>query len=843
MAYNLQPLITILQQLLNPEQKRWILDHNKPQLQSLLEKSASLKQILENSPLPKAETSLESQIRDAAHEAEDIIESHMVDRMLSKPGDASLAFLTPDLQQVMQKLDSVMEQVVASQELVSGVEEVLQLLPDGTSSSGASPLQDPSWKSIVVGVDEDLMLLKDRLTGTQSKLEIVPIVGMGGIGKTTLARQLYRDPLIVEHFSSLAWVTISQDYDMRAILLGLLRCIIGKEIDQHIENKNSSLKDILYQSLFGRKYFIVLDDIWSNIFWDEIRKYFPDNNNGSRIVITTRESVVAKHVSSQSKQHEMQLLNGSKSWNLLRQEVFEEEEDCPAALERIGRNIASNCGGLPLAIHVVGGLLSKANRARDLWENVANDVSAVVAQSGEQFSNILSLSYNHLPSHLRPCFLYMGAFPEDYEIKPSRLIRLWVAEGFLRSNGDKSMEEEAEDCLNALVARNLVSVRAFKSTGRPKRYGIHDLMRDLCLKKGEEQGFVHVKKKRVGMVNKDSVYSLRRVSVHPSYRIGDVYASAELMSFARSFVCTGLASREILSSVFFCLRLLRVLDILEIKFPQFPTEILHILNLHYLAFSCNVEVLPSYISRLCNLQTLVICTSLAYIDLPAEIWQMTELRHVKFGGAYISGVGYSDWILEKLQTISSIGFPSVKFLGRIPNIKYLGITSSRCSDLFHLHKLETLKFSCFRGDPRVSISGLRLPPSVRNLSLTRCEIAVEFMEYLSEELPNLEVLKLRDCKFKGLWDAEQQEFSKLQFLLLEQVQLVHWQADESSFPRLRHLVIRRCSALEEIPSGIGDILTLQTIELDECSPSVVASATLIIEEQRANGNDDLQLRM
>ncbi|XP_057773782.1 putative late blight resistance protein homolog R1A-10 [Salvia miltiorrhiza] len=837
MAYNLQSLITILQQILNPEQTRWIVDHNKPQLQSLLTKSVSLKQILENSPLPKAETSLESEIRDAAHEAEDMIESHMVDQMLSRPGDVSLAFLTPDLQQVMQKLDSVMEQVVASQELVSGVEQVLQLLPDDTSSS----------KSIVVGIDEDLMLLKDRLTGTQSKLEIVPIVGMGGIGKTTLARQLYQDPLIVEHFSSLAWVTISQDYDMRAILLGLLRCIIGKEVDQHIENKNSALKDILYQSLFGRKYFIVLDDIWSNIFWDEIRRYFPDNNNGSRIVITTRESVVAKHASSQSKQHEMQLLNEPESWNLLRQEVFEEEEDCPAALERFGRNIATNCGGLPLAIHVVGGLLSKANRTEAFWENVANDVSAAVAQSGEQFSNILSLSYNHLPSHLRPCFLYMGAFPEDYEIKPSRLIRLWVAEGFLRAKGDKSLEEEAEDCLNALVARNLVSVRAVKSSGRPKRYGIHDLMRDLCLKKAEDERFIHVKNRQVGKVLiKDSVFSLRRVSVHPSYRIRDVYASTELMSFARSFLCTGLASREVLSSVFFGLRLLRVLDILEIKFPQLPTEILHISNLHYLAFSTDSEKLPSYISRLWNLQTLVICSTSGYITLPDEIWQMTELRHVEVGRAYFLGSDWRGFILEKLQSVSTINSLSVSFLGIIPNIKYLGIGSMHECDLSHLHKLETLKmsgYSIYGKLTPVSPSEFRLPPSIRNLSLSNCEIVVEFMEYLYEELPNLEVLKLRDCEFKGVWDAEQQEFSKLQFLLLEDVQLVQWQADESSFPRLRHLVIRRCSALEEIPSGIGDIPTLQTIELDECSPSVVASAKQIIEEQRENGNNDIQLRM
>ncbi|XP_057773780.1 putative late blight resistance protein homolog R1B-8 [Salvia miltiorrhiza] len=326
-------------------------------------------------------------------------------------------------------------------------------------------------------------------------------------------------------------------------------------------------------------------------------------------------------------------------------------------------------------------------------------------------------------------------------------------------------------------------------------------MRDLCLKKAEHERFVHVKNKLVGKVEKDSVYSLRRVSVHPSYRIRDVYASEELMSFARSFLCTCVASRDVLSSVFFGLRMLRVLDIIEIKFPQFPTEILHIFNLRYLAFSFDSKQLPSYISRLWNLQTLVICSaSIKYV--PAEIWQMAELRHVKFYDAYVEESDWRGLVLEKLQSISTISDPSVRFLGRIPNIKYLGIESLHQFDLSHLHKLETLKFSCYSSSTPVSLTEFRLPPSVRNLSFTRCEIAVEFMEYLCEELPNLEVLKLRDCKFKGVWDAEQQEFSKLQFLLLEDVQLVQWQADESSFPRLRHLVIRRCSALEEIPSAL-----------------------------------------
>ncbi|XP_057771176.1 putative late blight resistance protein homolog R1A-10 [Salvia miltiorrhiza] len=848
MAYNLQSLITILQGILDPQQTRWILGREKPQLQSLLEKASSLQQILEKTPLTKI-PSLESRIRDVANEAEDIIESHMVERMLSIPKRVnSILQLTPDVLLVTQKLDSVIEQVVKL------VEVERNMKPTGSSWSGAS---FSSSKSVVVGVDEDLMQLKDRLTEMQTKLEIVPIVGMGGIGKTTLARTLYQDPLIVDHFSYLAWTTISQDYNMRSILLSLIQCIIGKEeCDKHNGKGNGELKDILYRSLYGRRYMIVLDDIWSTTFWDEIRRYFPDNNNRSRIVITTRESDVAKYADSKSLLHKVQLLNEPQSWDLLSQIVFGEEY-WPHELQGIGEKIASDCGGLPLAINVIGGLLSKVERLKGVWENIGNDVRAAIGESDKQFSNILSLSYNHLPIHLKPCFLYMVAFPEDYEIDPLRLIWMWVAEGFVKSNGDKSLEEEAEDYLKSLVERNLFSViTSYHWYGKETRYNMHDLLRDLCIRKADDGKFLHVK-------NSTFCNQLRRVSIHTSYGMeDDEYASSEIL--VRSFLLFVELDRNVLPMVS-TLSLLRVLDLLEMnKYHikiEFPEEILQLVNLRYLTINC--KSLPrSGISRLSNLQTLI--ALLGDGSCPADLWEMSELRHLIILGTFlrIEDDYMKKIVLKKLQTIRNVYLTlSVirrGFLESIPNIKSLGIAykvegsswkmSEVVVDLSHLHKLQTLSW--------VSSQYLhvpKFPSTLRELTLEFCVITLAVTTALCA-LPNLEVLNMHKCSFKSNeteeeeaneeWEiAEGDEFSSLHFLLLEDcISLVRWRADETNFPRLRHLYIRKCPYLEEIPAGIGEIPTLQLIFLEYCSDSAEASAKQIQEEQVFEyENYDLQL--
>ncbi|XP_047945655.1 putative late blight resistance protein homolog R1A-10 [Salvia hispanica] len=839
MAYNLQSLITILQQILHPEQIHWTFDHNKPQLESLLQKAESLMQILENSS-PSQIASLESQIRETTYKAEDIIESQMVHQMLSNPDSKSLTFSTPDLQEVIQELDSAL---VFLHDLTRDLQQAAQQLEsvklveleEKSASSSRS-------KSDLVGVDADLLQLKDRLTNTEREVEIIPLVGMGGIGKSTLARNLYDDPNIVSHFDYRGWAAISHVPNIREIMLNLLRGPDEEVSDELMRRGDYELREILYKRLFGRRYMIVLDDIWSTDVWDEIQRYFPDNNNGSRVVITTRRSDVAEHVAGSKSLHHVRLLDKFASRDLLCRIVFG-EEDCPDNLQEVAAKIGSDCSGLPLAIHVIGGLLSKVERSRDVWENVSINVKASIVELDEQqFSNILSLSYNHLPIHLKPCFLYMGAFPEDYIIKGSRLKSLWIAEGFVKSNGDMSLEEEAEDYLKALVERNLLLVRRKKSNWKPMSYSIHDLLRDLCIRKAYEEKFLNLKD------------SMRSVSVNSYSEIEDVRASPQLMSLARSFICTG---EEIIFPMFSISRLVRVLDVRGIKYKELPEEILQLVNLRYLAFSCTSGI-PIGISRLWNLQTLI-CGQEMTLSLPSEIWEMSELRHLRIERIIQIGEGYKiRFVHKKLQTIFFIWItPSLissGFFEIIPNVVRLGIYYEDSPnieiDLSHLGKLETLKCqSKLNEDGSCFLNKLRFPCSIRKLTIFYCVLSRSFLTTLCG-LPNLEALSICKCVYQRDGETEEQEwemterdkFRSLQYLRLQSFNIVRWRANDTNFPKLRLLDVIRCNELEEIPSGIGDIINLQGIGVRGCGASVVASALQIQKvQQEEYGEYDLKV--
>ncbi|KAL0384876.1 UNVERIFIED_CONTAM: putative late blight resistance proteinR1A-10 [Sesamum radiatum] len=827
MAYNLESLAKILEQVLHPDHHRhiWILDPDKkPLLESLLEKVRSLRKFFENSSSAVSTVDgirdLERLVGAAAQDAEDILESHLTDQIISAPGGKGFTLSPPNLPELNTRLDSA-------------VEEMKKI----TSKIRMAKAQDQEAKTVVVGISEDVDKLLDWLTQDSEALKVIPIVGMGGIGKSTLARHLYDNSGVISHFDVRAWTTVSQNYDVRKILLDLLGCVIGELTDEMLKEEDDQLGLHLHQNLKGRRYLIVLDDIWDTKPWDDARRYLPDDGNDSRILVTTRETKVADYTGSVDSHHQMNLLKDDSSWKLLHQKVFAPQETCTPELEEVGKRIANNCRGLPLAINVIGGLLSQAKRSPESWEQIAKDVSSVVADE-EQFSNILSLSYNNLPYHLKPCFLYMGAFPENYEIRASRLVKLWAAEGFLKRVSDKSPEETAEICLKALVDRNLIFVHRQEPKGNVRSYSLHDLLRDLCVRKAHEEKFLLVK--APDSLPRETL-QLRRMSTQ------DTNISAKQMQYARSFLFTGAASPEILSDVVSEFRLLRVLDILGIKSDQFPEEILQLVNLRYLALS-SAESLPSSISRLRILQTLIvqaIASSSWPCTVTPEILDMTQLRHIKFKGTYVQ---YHDKnrtrsvVQKNLLSLSTIAISQLsdKFFDTVRNLKELGIIcdcpSSPETDLTLPHKLEKLK--CSSTDlsfTDIFLSCLIFPSTLKKLTVSSCIIMDGHMNKIGE-LPNLEVLKLQKDQFdSSTWEPTEGEFPRLRFLLLEDLNLVNWTADDSHFPRLEHLVIRGCSDLEEIPPGIGEITTLEIIEVQRSSATAVASALKIQEEQADYG--------
>ncbi|XP_012844379.1 PREDICTED: putative late blight resistance protein homolog R1B-17 [Erythranthe guttata] len=583
----------------------------------------------------------------------------------------------------------------------------------------------------------------DKLTGQQSNLWIIPIVGMGGIGKTTLARNVYAKPLIMQHFDIRAWVTVSQNYNVEDILIEILLCISKDESLESLSAKSEGeLGERIHKTLWGRRYLIVLDDIWSAEAWDKVNLFFPENGQRSRIMMTTRLSDVA---SIGSHGIVMDFLNEEKSWDLLCRYVFEEEDDCPPELEEIGKKIAKNCEGLPLSIVVIGGHLAKSERTREHWEYISENTNTIVnSEDNERCLKALQLSYNLLPVHLKPCFLYMGVFPEGNMIRVSWLVKLWVSEGFVKPINCKSLEVVSREYLQELCDRNLILVHKRGSNGNIKYCKIHDLLRDLCLREAEREKFLYVRRPHEPTIPR-VINTQRRIGIHQSmsekdYHPDPVLRTLQYVPLVRSLICNFEERLPLLD-----FRLLRVLKADDKKSyidnsrqNEYSVDVVfRLVNLRFIAIRSDRPKstgFPSSVNLLWNLQTLIVNCNWSVVA-PCEIWNMTQLKHVHFYGLELPDPPIAEkddeFILGNLQTLSIIrnfkcGEDVIK---RIPNITKLqifyfeepqGFLSYCLDNLGHLHKLESLRFSIYsENKPSLNdmVQNFILPNSLKKLTL------------------------------------------------------------------------------------------------------------------------------
>ncbi|XP_058112039.1 probable disease resistance protein RF9 [Magnolia sinica] len=802
-----------------------------------------------------------TQIRDVAYDAEDVIDSYIFNieqkraetsaglvRCLSSFGGCIKAI--PAIHEVGKKILNLERRLGEIKENISqyGVGNI-SVGGEASSSSNQSQLRREKMTPIdVVGFEDETETLVRQLTEGDARRAVISITGMGGIGKSTLAKKVYNDIHVKKSFDFHAWVYVSQQYLVRELLLSIIKCFRALERDDKKMMTEEDLRQELSQHLQRKRYLVVIDDIWSRQAWDSLVSVFPDTENGSRVLLTTRNEDVARHADAQSTPHKLRLLDGNESWSLFCKRALPGNlsPTCPPNLEELGRKMVAKCGGLPLGIAVLGGVLSIKEKSVNTWEKVLKSVEWWLHESKEdEISGILALSYHDMPCYLKPCFLYFGAFPEDSEINVRQLIQLWIAEGFVQRRGEEEMEDVAEDYLDELISRSMIQVASRESNGTVFICRIHDLLRDLSISEAKEERFLEVH----GNMAPELPTKARRLAI----TCGDISKSIslnrstpQLRSLLRFSYEREMLEKPQLKILLGAFKLLRVMDLQFLDLSRLPDEIGYLIHLRYLRLrGTGLERLPSTITRLSNLPTLDLWDT-NIITLPDDIWKMEQIRHLLVGKYINQPCRISNIMqihrLSNLQTLKIVegGSWIEDGLEKLTNLRDLTIRGDLKMSLSHsICKLVRLRnlwvearadssipaFASFSNHHHlfnISLDGSleklpdvhEFPPNLTSLLLEGSQLERDQIGTL-EMLPNLRRL----CLFSRSYVGKEMVCSVGGFPLLDYLtiydldELEEWRVEEGSMPNLRHLKIWKCRRLKMLPDGLQHISTLQKLKV------------------------------
>ncbi|XXG52523.1 hypothetical protein AAC387_Pa03g0832 [Persea americana] len=676
--------------------------------------------IAEGSPIkdPKLMELLEK-LKDAAYDAEDLLEEYEIaDRRRSEEAENrtnkvrrvvnSLVTTTPVIMPIkLKELSERLEAIKAEGHTFQLEEKVTNL---GTEVRERRETHPFVHESQVLGREDEKMEIVTSLLSTKlDHVSAIAIVGIGGLGKTTLAQSVFNDDAVQNYFDPKIWICVSDNlvpdnFDIKRL---------GNKILEGATRVHCNLSDLaelqrrLQEELGGKRFLLVLDDVWN----EEPSKWHGTNGlrglllcggKESRIVVTTRSEKVAS-IMSNIQTHSLNPLPKAACWSLFCRHAFGNptEEAARSKLEPIGRQIVEKCKGNPLAVTTVGGLLQD-KRSESRWKSVRDsEMWSLPEETEKGILPALRLSYNYLRPHLKQCFAICAIFPQDYKIEKDLVIKLWMAHGFIPTNQGMELEDIGNEIFDELVMRSFFQdVEENVKIYKPRRNGygflydgttfrMHDLMHDLAHSVMENEYRVVLNGK-----SKDISPRIRHVS---SNGLGILAASLPKAQMLRTYVMLEQVASQFLPAAFQfpcdvgLFKCLRALDFMrqdkQVVEKQLLDSLGNLQHLRYLNLSDTlIEMLPESLTSLCFLQTLILIHCTMLCELPKEMSKLTNLRCLD-----ISHCDKLNHMPPKMGQLSCLQELSNFIVGRTKEIACSGIGELQGLNLRGLLKIQLLK--------------------------------------------------------------------------------------------------------------------------------------------------------
>ncbi|KAL9171783.1 hypothetical protein ABFS82_03G002900 [Erythranthe guttata] len=502
--------------------------------------------------------------------------------------------------------------------------------------------------------------------GDSEELSILPIIGVGGLGKTTFAQLVYNDQRVVDHFDKRIWVCVSDNFDVKALLKAMIESWTRNASD--LANLDA-LQHRLWELLNNKRYLLVLDDVWNDDQekWSQLKNVVSCGSKGSSIIVTTRLKKVAD-IMRTLPSHYLTGLSKEHCWMLIQERAFGQEKEKFPNLEAIGRQIANKCAGVPLAAKALGGLL-RFKRTEKQWIYVKESEIWELPHEETLILPALRLSYHHLPLALRQCFAYCATFPKDTFIRKEELIFMWMAHGYISSRGALEVEDVGNDICNELVLRSLLQHVPNRVTKKPDLI-MHDLLHDLAQSIMENKiPGTHVPR-TANVVTSASNSKIRQVNLRkkfvafPTSNQPEMDMSFILSNFFRLRIldASKTGTDELFSAVG-NLKHLRHLNLSHTGIRTLPDSLCSLWNLHVLNLdSCKkLEALPKKMRYLTNLRHLFLDDCKSLREMPSKTRELSCLRTLSL---FI--VGYNNGTrLEELQWLKLGGRLKINYLDRV----------------------------------------------------------------------------------------------------------------------------------------------------------------------------------